>query len=193
MDFQVSSWLRNCSNRRGPDKIYSIHSQRLSIDVTDWQSLDNATATSLSQAATSNTVHILDTVQPSLSPPELSLPISPPNPLPHPLQRVRFLRQRCNVKSSSASQLRAQLILAKPWRSLSAVAPREQQKHTSPTASRRPCSRPARNKPHTLSLKTRGLAFSLAKARPRRPAVKILVSLTSILQSHQTGGSTISG
>src|SRR5271156_366701 len=104
-DFQVSSRSGNCSNRFEPDKIYSNHSQRLSIDATDWQSLDNVTA------ASSN-LHILDTVQPYLPPPppELSLPTSPPNLLLHPLWRARFPQQRCNVRSDSASQLLAQLI-----------------------------------------------------------------------------------
>src|SRR5271154_2879764 len=78
-DFQVSSRSGNCSNRREPDKIYSNHSQRLSIDATDWQSLGNVTAASLSQAAASSNVHTLNTVQPYLPPPpppELSLPTS---------------------------------------------------------------------------------------------------------------------
>src|SRR5271170_356543 len=108
--FQVSSRSGNCSNRREPDKIYSNHSQRLSIDATDWQSLDNVTAVSLSQAAASSNVHILDTVQPYLPPPELSLPTSPPNLLLHPLWRARFPQQKCNVRSGSASQLLAQPI-----------------------------------------------------------------------------------
>src|SRR5580698_2950330 len=83
-DFQVSSRSGNCSNRRESDKIYSNCSQRFSIDVTGWQSLDNATAALLSQAAASGNVHILNSVQLYLPPQELS----PPNPLLHPLWRA---------------------------------------------------------------------------------------------------------